>query len=234
MRVAHLLVALLVLLAGCSGAVPGGASEDGHVNVYVSDEPGAIEEFEHLNVTITSFSLRAAEPRDEHDDDGHHRHHHEERWTTYDLNGTTVDLTELQGVNASLLHAVGVPDGEYTAVAVEVADVNATLESGESAAVKVPSDRLVVEKSFTVGNNESVNFVVDAVVRERSDDTYVLEPNLNASGADVEVRERCGCDGCDGHHDGDHMHDGDWNGSHHDGTHHENGSEDGHCGHHDG
>lgn len=214
MRAAHALVALLVLLAGCSGGLPGGAAQDGTVQVYVSDDPGAIEEFDHLNVTITSFSLRAAAPAGEHDDGGHHRHRHEGNWTAYDINETTVDLTQLRGVNASLLHAVGVPNGEYTAVAVDIAGVNGTLENGRSVTVKAPGDRLVVEKSFTVGGNESVNFVVDAVVRERKDnETYVLKPHLNASGTNVEVRRHCG--GCGDHHDGDGCSHHGWNGSHH-------------------
>lgn len=218
MRAAHALVALLVLLAGCSGGLSGSAAEDGTVHVYVSDEPGAIEEFDHLNVTITSFSLRAAEPASEHDDEGHHRHHHDGRWSTYDLNETTVDLTQLRGVNASLLHAVGVPNGKYTAVAVDIAGVNGTLENGKSVTVKVPGDRLVVEKSFTVGGNESEKFVVDAVVRERkANETYVLKPHLNASGTNVEVRRHCG--GCGDHHDGDGCDGHHMNGSHHDGDH---------------
>lgn len=241
MRTAHALVALLVLLAGCSAGLPGGATEDGTVHVYVSDDPGAIDDFEHLNVTITAFSLRAAEPAGEHDDAGHHRHHHEGNWTTYDLNATTVDLTELRGANASLLHAVGVPNGEYAAISVTVANVNGTLVSGEPATVKVPRDRLVVEKSFTVGPNESVEFVVDAVVHERGDGTYVLKPNPNASGTDVDIRHH-GCDcghshewrcgsgetvtgtadgGCGGHHGGGHHHDG-TDHHHGDGGHHEN------------
>lgn len=219
MRAAHLVVAAAVLLAGCSAAVPGGA-DDGTVHVYVSDEPGAIEEFDHLNLTITEFSLRAAESPGDHDDGGHHRHRHHGNWTTYEINATTVDLTQLRGPNASLLHAVDVPDGEYTAVSVHVADVNATLTNGETPEVAVPRDRITVEESFTVGGNESVSFVVDAVVNERRDnETYVVRPNPDASGTDVDVRPRH-CD-CGEHQNGEcagHHHHG--NGSHHDDHHH--------------
>ena len=231
-------VAALVVLAGCAGGVPSASDgADGTVRVYVSDDPGAIEEFDQLTVTLTSFSLRAADAEGEHDDGGRHRHHHEGNWTTYDINETTVDLTELDGANASLLHAVGVPDGEYTAVSVTVTDVNGTLTNGESATVKMPRDRLTIEKSFTVGSNESVNFVVDAVVRERkANESYVLKPNPDASGTDVEMRPHCGCanphdGGCEshhyhessGHHDDNHHGDDSHHGGHmadgHDGTH---------------
>lgn len=225
-----LAVAVLVALAGCTGALPGGAadasaSEGTSLHVYVSDDPGAIDQFEHVNVTITELSVRAATAREDHDDGDRHRHRHHGNWTSYDLNATTIDLTELRGANASLLHAVGVPDGEYTAVSVTVADVNATLAGGESADVRVPNDRLTVRTGFVVGGNESTEFVVDAVVRER-DGGYVLVPNVEASGTDVEIRPRGECDCCehgDGGHHGGHDHE---NGSHHgnwshDGSHHE-------------
>jgi len=78
-------VAALLVLAGCSSAVPGSttqaqATTDGTVDdggsttadatdltFYVSDRPGAIEDFEHLNVTITKIGLREA--GDDADDD---------------------------------------------------------------------------------------------------------------------------------------------------------------------
>ncbi|GAB7095682.1 hypothetical protein JCM30237_28360 [Halolamina litorea] len=220
MRTTSLLaVATLIVLAGCTGSVPGGVADtteaDGSsLHVYVSDDPGAIDRFEHVNVTITQLSVRSATAPDEHDDDGRHRHRHRGNWTSYDLNATTVDLTELRGANASLLHAVGVPAGEYDAVSVTVADVNATLEGGESADVVLPDERLTVRKPFTVGGDESTAFVVDAVVRER-DGGYVLVPNVERSGTDVELRPRGDCDCCHGHGSGGNEthHGGGW--SHH-------------------
>jgi hypothetical protein len=225
MRTATLLaVATLVVLAGCTGGLPAGdatavPSSTETLHVYVSDDPGAIDQFEHLNVRIAQLSVRAAAARDDHDDGDRHRHRHHGNWTSYDLHATTVDLTELRGANASLLHAVGVPSGEYTAVSVTVDGVNATLESGERADVRVPNDRLTVRTEFTVDGDDSTEFVVDAVVRERGDG-YVLVPNVEASGADVEIRSRgCGC--CEhenGGHYGSHDHGND---SHHgDGSHH--------------
>jgi hypothetical protein len=74
------LVAGLVLLAGCSGGFTGASDgtateesaldgettaeeiqgETGTVNMYISDERNAIEEFEHLNVTITRVGVKPA------------------------------------------------------------------------------------------------------------------------------------------------------------------------------
>jgi len=80
------LVAGLVLLAGCSSGFTGSSDgttaesaldgettaeeiegETGTVNMYISDEQNAIEDFEHLNVTITRVGMK---PADEETDDG--------------------------------------------------------------------------------------------------------------------------------------------------------------------
>lgn len=225
MRAASLALVIAVLLAGCAGAVPG--DDDGTVHVYVSDEPGAIDEFEHVNVTITAFSLRAAERPGEHDDDGRHRHRHRGNRTVYDINATTVDLTQLQGPNASLLHAVDVPPGEYTGVSVYVSSVNATPKNNTSKTVRVPRDRLTVREEFTVEGGDPVNFVFDVVVEERRDGrTYALRANPAESGTDVAVQPRCDCCNCCGTHNesgGSHGHHH-GNKSHHDGGHHHGGN----------
>lgn len=71
------LVAVLVVLAGCSGGTAGGPATDatgapdgtvagdgggqtGTVNFYLSDDPGVIDQFEHLNVTVTKIGLKRA------------------------------------------------------------------------------------------------------------------------------------------------------------------------------
>ena len=84
---ATILVAGLVLLAGCSsgftGSPDGTATEEsaldgettaeeiegetGTVNMYISDEENAIEDFEHLNVTITRVGVKPAGDDDSED-----------------------------------------------------------------------------------------------------------------------------------------------------------------------
>ncbi|WP_311170980.1 DUF4382 domain-containing protein [Halobellus ordinarius] len=81
--IATLLVAALVLLAGCSGGITGSPDspatdssgtdrttteagsvqgeldgDSGTVNLYISDEENAISDFEHLNVTITRVGFK--------------------------------------------------------------------------------------------------------------------------------------------------------------------------------
>ncbi|MFC7155933.1 DUF4382 domain-containing protein [Halomarina halobia] len=190
-RSAVLLVGLVVL-AGCLSGTPltsgtsddtdrGDAARTGTVNVYVSDQPNAIEAFSHLNVTITEVGLRTAGDADveanvsgnasmnassdgnataanasgngsaEIDGEADAEAEADGEWRTYDVDDRRVDLTELLGANATLLGNVSVPEGTYTGVYVEVSEVNGTLKGGERVNVKLPSDRLRVHDRFTVG-----------------------------------------------------------------------------------
>ena len=67
----------MVLLAGCSGGLSGTPTADGDgsqsagtgtVTFYLSDQPAAIEDFEHLNVTITKVGFQQAGSGDDGDD----------------------------------------------------------------------------------------------------------------------------------------------------------------------
>jgi hypothetical protein len=221
------------LLAGCPGGAPGGAAgatdgaattDDGAgtVTLYVSDQPGAMGDFEHLNVTIDRVAYHRANASDadaeedeaedaeeeeaeaedgdadanvtsteaeeasESDDEPEER----EGWETYDINETTVDLTELQGENATVVGQQRLPNGTYDKVFLYVSEVDGTLDDGSSTKVKLPSGKLQLEKQFTVGNNESVDFVFDAtVVKAGKSGKYILTPVVSESGTDVPIKE---------------------------------------------
>jgi hypothetical protein len=111
-------------------------------------------------------------------------------WITREVNATTVDLTELQGENATLLSRFDLPNGTYTQVRLHVSEVNGTLTSGEEVRVELPSDRLRLNERFTVGDGEEVDFVFDATVFEAGGSgKYVLKPVASESGTDVPIRE---------------------------------------------
>ncbi|MFC7176835.1 DUF4382 domain-containing protein [Halosegnis marinus] len=116
----------------------------------MSDQPGAIDDFDHLNVTLEEVTFVAADGNE----------------TTFDANGR-VDLTELRGANASLVEEYDVEEGNYTKVFLGVAAVNGTLTDGSSADVKLPSEKLQLNSNFTVGNGEEVDFVYDINVVKR-------------------------------------------------------------------
>jgi putative transposon-encoded protein len=165
-------MAALLVLAGCStGLDPG--SGTGTVNFYMSDQPGAIEEFEHLNVTVDEVTfVRADDNR-----------------TTYDANAT-VDLTQLKGSNATAIEQYELESGNYTKVFLSVEAVDGTLTSGESANVKLPSEKLQLNQNFTVGDGEEVDFVYDVMVTKAGNSgMYVLRPVASESGTDVEIDE---------------------------------------------
>ena len=173
-------LAALVLLAGCGSAVPGaGGGGSGTVNVYVSDQQNAIGQFEHLNVTVSDVTF----VRENESGEG-------ER-VTVDANSTTLDLTELQGANASQIGSAEVPEGTYTQVVLNVTSVDGTLTDGTSADVKLPSERLRLNENVTVGDGEEVDFVFDVSVVERGNQGYILKPVASESGTgdDVEIRD---------------------------------------------
>lgn len=209
---AAILVVLLVAIAGCAGSPAGGPdgsadtpahteeptatgtntdgdstdsdgdstdSDDGTVDFYVSDEPNAIGDFAHLNVTITTVGFERA--GGENDSGG---------WIEHSAGNRTVDLTELQGANASLVGTFDLPAGEYTKVFAYVSEVNATLANGESVRVKLPSEKLQVNRPFSVESNSSVQFVFDIAVHEAGKSgKYVLKPVIGESGTDVPIED---------------------------------------------
>jgi hypothetical protein len=192
-----ILVASIVLLAGCSGGVPGspnsspadtaqtdapeqtdtpmqsGGSDAGTVAFYLSDERNAIGDFRSLNVTITSVGF-------ERSDGG--------GWIERDVDNRTADLTELQGPNATLIDEYDLPNGTYSKVFVHVDDVNGTLRSGENVRVKLPSEKLQLTKGFTIDNGSQVDFVFDITVhRAGNSGKSILKPVVSESGTDVPI-----------------------------------------------
>jgi len=112
----------------------------------------------------------------------------ESRWITREVNGTSIDLTELQGANASLLEHFSVPAGEYTQVRLVVSDIDATLTDGSDQRVKLPSERLKLNTPFTLGPDSSVDFVFDITVHEAGNSgKYILKPVASESGTDQEI-----------------------------------------------
>ncbi|WP_049979757.1 DUF4382 domain-containing protein [Halolamina rubra] len=192
------LVVAMVAIAGCGGSVsPGdGGGGEGTVNMYVSDQPSAIDDFEHLNVTVTSIAAHRV------DGSGN-----ESEWVEQEIDNVTVDLTELRGANASQLGAIPAPNGSYDKTFIHVSEVNGTLTNGESTDVKLPSEKLHINENFTVGNGEEVDFVFDiTVVKRGQSGSYNIQPVASESGTDQEIREKPGAKrgaGGDGANGGD-------------------------------
>jgi hypothetical protein len=216
-KLATLLVAAMLVLAGCAGTTgsptPSGAdsAQTAQVNFYVSDDPGAIDDFSHLNVTITQVAFVSAEDDEaneteaEMEDEETEMESDEENETeaddenetemdeagdrvVRDVNDTTVDLTQLKGTNASLVDSFDVPSGNYSQVVLYIDGINATLTDGTSQDVKLPSGMLRLNQDFTLSANSSVDFVYDfTVVKAGNSGKYIFQPVVSASGVDQEI-----------------------------------------------
>jgi hypothetical protein len=217
---ATVLVALMLVTAGCSmgGTGPGDSGEPsdgtsgdatGTINFYISDQPGAIEDFRHLNVTIDQVAFQQADGEETDDEaegenatttptevddeaDGNESDMadgDDSGLQTFDVDSRTVDLTRLKGENATLLEEFEVENGSYTQVRISVSEINATLTDGSSADVKLPSEVLRINQEFVVGNNESVDFVYDInVVKRGNSGSYNIKPVAGQSGTDVPIK----------------------------------------------
>nr|WP_049915963.1 DUF4382 domain-containing protein [Haloferax mucosum] len=109
---------------------------------------------------------------------------------TYEVDNVTVDLTELQGDNASLVGEYDVPEGNYTKVFVHVGTVNGTLTTGEQVTVKLPSEKLHLNSNFEVERGSSVDFVFDITAfKAGKSGTYILKPVVSESGIDVPITD---------------------------------------------
>ena len=206
------LVALMLVTAGCSfgGTGPGDSGEPsdgtsgdavGTINFYISDQPGAIEDFEHLNVTVSQVEFRRAGSEDD-DEDGStptdntattsagatDEEMDDSGVQRFDIDDRTVDLTRLKGDNATLLEEFEVENGTYTQVRISVSEINGTLTDGSSADVKLPSEKLRINQQFVVGTNESVDFVYDITVIKRGQSgSYNIQPVASESGTEVPI-----------------------------------------------
>lgn len=210
-----LVAAVLVLLAGCAASLPGDpttapsstdgptADSTGSVAFYLSDQPSAIGDFAHLNVTVTQIGFHPKSADNASGDgnvtttvvttgnqtttatatdDGEFG-----GWELHDVDNRTVDLTRLVGHNATQIAGVELPAGEYNGVFVWVSEIEATLKDGSTVEVKLPSERLKLNTHFTVSPNSSVDFVFDITVVETGTGRYILKPVISESGTDVPI-----------------------------------------------
>lgn len=124
-------------------------------------------------------------------------------FTTIDLDGATVDLTEVVGAKATGIFEGGLAAGRYTKIELHAAKVRGVVD-GEPADVKLPSGKLMLTKPFTVEAASSVSFVFDISVVKKGNGGYNLLPVVSESGVagkDVDVEE-VGGDGDGGTDDG--------------------------------
>jgi hypothetical protein len=177
-------VPIVLLLAAIGfglywGLTPGSAQAN--FAMLVSDEANAIGDFKRLEVTISSIGvLRVGES---------------DSWEVIKLYpSVVVDLTRLQGLNAEEIWSGHLPDGQYMRVFIDIKDTIGILKSGEIANITAPSVRMEISKPFAVtADGSKVSFVCDVTVMGggtgQDGDKYVLQPQVNESGANQNFHE---------------------------------------------
>lgn len=108
-----------------------------------------------------------------------------------ELDGATVDLTEVVGDKAISVLDGELEEGQYSKIELYAESVDGIVD-GESVDVKIPSEKLQITKSFEVVAGESVEFVFDINVVKKGNGGYNLLPVISKSGVagkDVEVEE---------------------------------------------
>ncbi|MFC7239060.1 DUF4382 domain-containing protein [Saliphagus sp. GCM10025317] len=109
-----------------------------------------------------------------------------------DLEGRTVDLTELVGERAVSVFEGELSPGTYEKIELHVSAVEGIVD-GEQANVKLPSEKLQITHPFEIGADDPVDFVFDInVVKRGQGSDYNLKPVISESGVagkDVEVEE---------------------------------------------
>jgi predicted secreted protein len=148
----------------------------------ISDDANAIDDFEHLYVTISNIGFQGGESGN---------------WTEFAPNVTEVDLKPLVEDNALEIWSGDFTPGDYNKVFVDVSDVEGILKGtsanetdNETAKVKLPGGKLQISKPFTVSEDGVTSFVYDITVVEAGQSgQYILKPQIAESGADKEFKE---------------------------------------------
>ena len=158
----------------------------GYMVLLLSDEVNDIGDFDWLKVTITKVGLQQGG---------------DSPWMEYDVNpAATVDLVQLQGLNATVVWTAALPVGTYNKAFIYVDSVEGALKSvpptttttttATPVTVKLPGGKLQMSKTFEITAGSVTNFVYDITVIEAGQSgKYILNPQVAQSGADQEFNE---------------------------------------------
>lgn len=139
----------------------------GKFNLLISDKEADIEDFNYLNVTFKEARVFGE---------------NNDSFKTLEIN-STVDLTHVVGEKAVSVIEVEMEEGNYSKLELHVLETKAQLKNGNSASVKIPSEKLMLTKGFRIKAGEETKFVFDIqVVKKGQKDDYNLRPVISKSG----------------------------------------------------
>ena len=150
-------------------------TERPNFRLLISDDRNAIDDFEHLWVTIDRIGLQQG------GESG--------GWLEIEVpeDRRVVDLVALQGDAAAELVGASTPPGIYSKVFIHVDEVSGELHSGTTTSLKLPSGKLQIVKPFEITEDSLTTVVFDITVvaagNERAGIKYILKPVIGKSGA---------------------------------------------------
>lgn len=157
----------------------------GNFQLLISDAPADIGDFKSVVVTFNNTRIFKAGEND-----------FEAGFEMRPLNHSQANLTELVGAKALPILNTSLEAGRYSKIELYVEEVEAFLQSSDTAVVTVPSDKLQIVKPFEIEPNKTTTFVFDInVVRKGHSNEYNLLPVISDSGvvgediADIEEVE---------------------------------------------
>ncbi|QRV16143.1 DUF4382 domain-containing protein [Haloterrigena salifodinae] len=164
------------------------SSEDGDDDASTGDESGDESDANNGESNANDGESDADGDGSDSSDDAVERHR---GFYWLDLEGATVDLTQVVGEKAVSVFEGGLSAGSYEKIELHVADVEGVVD-GETVPVKVPSEKLQITHAFEVRKDEPLEFVFDINVVKKGNGGYNLTPVISESGVageDVDVEE---------------------------------------------
>ncbi len=161
-------------------------SPEGNFVFLISDDVNAIGDFESVNVAISKIGLL---PDGESD-----------QWIELEPEVKKVDLTLVLGDKTQEIWRGSVPEGQYSKVFIHVANVSGVLkETGQTVDIKLPSQKLHIQKLFQISADAVTSFTYDLTVvaagNSQSGIKYILRPQIDQSGAEHKPSKGEGRDG---------------------------------------
>jgi hypothetical protein len=171
------ILAVAVLTSGCifvyteeKRTGDGSGDGTGFMELYVSDAPADIDDFDHLYVTFEKVRIA-----------GYYGDDSQESWRE-ESTSEMVDLTTLVGPRAERILNLSLEEGDYTKIELYVESTQGIVD-GKETDIFVPSGKLMINGGFRIENDETVKFVFDInIVKRGNQDAYNLIPVIAKSG----------------------------------------------------
>ncbi|WP_256391743.1 DUF4382 domain-containing protein [Natronoarchaeum rubrum] len=169
----------------------GSGSGDGDESGEDGDESAANDESDGADAGNASAdgdtnSSESADDGDDAEEDGESAENDgDSEFFWLDLEGETVDLTQVVGDKAVSVFEGELEAGTYSKVELHAADIEGIVD-GERVDVKIPSGKLQIVHEFEIEPDESVSFVFDIHVVKKGNGGYNLRPVISGSGVDGE------------------------------------------------